>query len=179
MPRIQVALEHMRANLRDFGLTSRVSFRKAQDGRNPRTEALGGSALTGPSMSLRRRKTGTGAATSPSRRSSTGAGSRETSKREGKARLAFALVSDPSGRLYPAPMPLEFGVFQGASVGPRPWDVTEPLRIRRDIEVGIAADAAGFDTYWAPSTTASRSTRTGRRRTSPAWRSACRRNASA
>jgi hypothetical protein len=27
-------------------------------------------------------------------------------------------------------MPLEFGVFQGASVGPRPWDVTEPLRIR-------------------------------------------------
>ena len=47
-------------------------------------------------------------------------------------------------------MPLEFGVFQGASVGPRPWDVTEPLRIRRDIEVGIAADAAGFDTYWAP-----------------------------
>ncbi len=60
------------------------------------------------------------------------------------------MVSDPSGRLYPAPMPLEFGVFQGASVGPRPWDVTEPQRIRRDIEVGIAADAAGFDTYWAP-----------------------------
>ena len=47
-------------------------------------------------------------------------------------------------------MPLEFGVFQGASVGPRPWDTTEPQRIRRDIEVGIAADAAGFDTYWAP-----------------------------
>jgi len=47
-------------------------------------------------------------------------------------------------------MPLEFGVFQGASVGPRPWDQTEPTRIRHDIEVGIAADAAGFDTYWAP-----------------------------
>ena len=57
------------------------------------------------------------------------------------------VVTDPPSRLYPAAMPLEFGVFQGASVGPRPWDVTEPQRIRRDIEVGIAADAAGFDTY--------------------------------
>jgi len=47
-------------------------------------------------------------------------------------------------------VPLEFGVFQGASVGPQPWDVTEPRRIRNDIDVGIAADAAGFDTYWAP-----------------------------
>jgi alkanesulfonate monooxygenase SsuD/methylene tetrahydromethanopterin reductase-like flavin-dependent oxidoreductase (luciferase family) len=47
-------------------------------------------------------------------------------------------------------MPLEFGVFQGAAVGPRPWDVTEPRRLRNDVEVGIAADAAGFDTYWAP-----------------------------
>src|SRR5262249_7154902 len=47
-------------------------------------------------------------------------------------------------------MPLEFGVFQGASVGPRPWDVTEPLRIRRDIEVRVPADAAVFDPYWAP-----------------------------
>jgi alkanesulfonate monooxygenase SsuD/methylene tetrahydromethanopterin reductase-like flavin-dependent oxidoreductase (luciferase family) len=47
-------------------------------------------------------------------------------------------------------VPLEFGVFQGASVGPRPWDVTEPQRIRNDVAVGIAADAAGFDTYWAP-----------------------------
>jgi alkanesulfonate monooxygenase SsuD/methylene tetrahydromethanopterin reductase-like flavin-dependent oxidoreductase (luciferase family) len=45
---------------------------------------------------------------------------------------------------------MEFGVFQGASVGPRPWDVSEPLRIKRDIEVGIAADRAGFDTFWAP-----------------------------
>ena len=47
-------------------------------------------------------------------------------------------------------MPLEFGVFQGASVGPQPWDETEPRRIRNDVAVGIAADAAGFDTYWAP-----------------------------
>jgi alkanesulfonate monooxygenase SsuD/methylene tetrahydromethanopterin reductase-like flavin-dependent oxidoreductase (luciferase family) len=47
-------------------------------------------------------------------------------------------------------VPLEFGVFQGASVGPRPWDETEPQRLRNDVAVGIAADAAGFDTYWAP-----------------------------
>ena len=47
-------------------------------------------------------------------------------------------------------MPLEFGVFQGASVGPPPWDVTEPRRLRNDVAVGIAADAAGFDAYWAP-----------------------------
>ena len=45
---------------------------------------------------------------------------------------------------------MEFGVFQGASVGPRPWDEKEPQRIKRDIEVGIAADRAGFDTFWAP-----------------------------
>ena len=45
---------------------------------------------------------------------------------------------------------MEFGVFQGASVGPRPWDETEPLRIRRDIEIGVAADRAGFDAFWAP-----------------------------
>ena len=29
---------------------------------------------------------------------------------------------------------MEFGVFQGASVGPRPWDETEPQRIR---DIGI------------------------------------------
>ena len=45
---------------------------------------------------------------------------------------------------------MEFGVFQGASVGPRPWEVTEPLRIRRDVELGVAADRAGFDAFWAP-----------------------------
>ncbi len=47
-------------------------------------------------------------------------------------------------------MSLEFGVFQGASVGPRPWGDREARRIRQDIEVGIAADRAGFDTFWAP-----------------------------
>jgi alkanesulfonate monooxygenase SsuD/methylene tetrahydromethanopterin reductase-like flavin-dependent oxidoreductase (luciferase family) len=45
---------------------------------------------------------------------------------------------------------MEFGVFQGASVGPRPWDAKERERIKNDIEVGIAADRAGFDTFWAP-----------------------------
>jgi alkanesulfonate monooxygenase SsuD/methylene tetrahydromethanopterin reductase-like flavin-dependent oxidoreductase (luciferase family) len=45
---------------------------------------------------------------------------------------------------------MEFGVFQGASMGPRPWAFTEAERIRRDIEIGIAADRADFDTFWAP-----------------------------
>ncbi len=45
---------------------------------------------------------------------------------------------------------MELGVFQGASVGPRPWEEAEPLRIRRDVDVGVAADRAGFDTFWAP-----------------------------
>jgi alkanesulfonate monooxygenase SsuD/methylene tetrahydromethanopterin reductase-like flavin-dependent oxidoreductase (luciferase family) len=45
---------------------------------------------------------------------------------------------------------MEFGIFQAASVGPRPWDETEPLRIRRDVEIGVAADRAGFDAFWAP-----------------------------
>lgn len=45
---------------------------------------------------------------------------------------------------------MEVGVFQGASVGPRPWDQSEPERIRRDIEIGVAADEAGFDYFWAP-----------------------------
>jgi alkanesulfonate monooxygenase SsuD/methylene tetrahydromethanopterin reductase-like flavin-dependent oxidoreductase (luciferase family) len=45
---------------------------------------------------------------------------------------------------------VEVGVFQGASVGPRPWDEKEPQRLLRDLEVGIAADRAGFDTFWAP-----------------------------
>ncbi len=44
----------------------------------------------------------------------------------------------------------ELGVFQGASVGPRPWKDSEPQRLRHDIEIGIAADRAGFDTFWAP-----------------------------
>jgi alkanesulfonate monooxygenase SsuD/methylene tetrahydromethanopterin reductase-like flavin-dependent oxidoreductase (luciferase family) len=45
---------------------------------------------------------------------------------------------------------MEFGVFMGATVGPRPWEEREPLRLRRDVEIGIAADRAGFDTFWAP-----------------------------
>jgi alkanesulfonate monooxygenase SsuD/methylene tetrahydromethanopterin reductase-like flavin-dependent oxidoreductase (luciferase family) len=45
---------------------------------------------------------------------------------------------------------MEVGVFQGASIGPQPWDVREPERLRHDIEIGIAADRAGFDTFWAP-----------------------------
>ncbi len=45
---------------------------------------------------------------------------------------------------------MEFGIFQGASVGPRPWEEAEPLRIRHDVEMGVAADRAGFDAFWAP-----------------------------
>jgi len=45
---------------------------------------------------------------------------------------------------------MEIGVFHGASVGPRPWEEAEPARFRRDVEIGVAADAAGFDTFWAP-----------------------------
>ena len=45
---------------------------------------------------------------------------------------------------------MEFGVFTGGSVGPRPWEEREPLRLRRDVEIGIAADKAGYETYWAP-----------------------------
>ena len=45
---------------------------------------------------------------------------------------------------------MEVGVFQGASVGLRPWDQSEPARIRRDVEIGVAADEAGFDYFWAP-----------------------------
>src|SRR5215468_9674434 len=45
---------------------------------------------------------------------------------------------------------VEFGVFTGGSVGPRPWEEREPLRLRRDVEIRNAADAAGYETYWAP-----------------------------
>jgi len=45
---------------------------------------------------------------------------------------------------------MEFGVFTGGTVGPRPWEEREPLRLRRDVEIGIAADRAGFDSFWAP-----------------------------
>ncbi len=45
---------------------------------------------------------------------------------------------------------MEFGIFQGASVGPQPWDVAEPARIRNDVELGVVADRVGFDYFWAP-----------------------------
>lgn len=45
---------------------------------------------------------------------------------------------------------MEFGIFQAATVGPRPWDESEPERIRQDIEMGVAAERAGFDAFWAP-----------------------------
>jgi alkanesulfonate monooxygenase SsuD/methylene tetrahydromethanopterin reductase-like flavin-dependent oxidoreductase (luciferase family) len=45
---------------------------------------------------------------------------------------------------------MEFGVFQGASVGPRPWHESEPRRILADVEIGVEADRAGFDIFWAP-----------------------------
>ena len=45
---------------------------------------------------------------------------------------------------------MEFGIFQAATVGERPWDESEPQRIRNDIEMGVVADEAGFDAFWAP-----------------------------
>ncbi len=45
---------------------------------------------------------------------------------------------------------MEIGVFQGAQAGPKPREETEPRRIRWDVEIGVAADRAGFDTFWAP-----------------------------
>jgi alkanesulfonate monooxygenase SsuD/methylene tetrahydromethanopterin reductase-like flavin-dependent oxidoreductase (luciferase family) len=45
---------------------------------------------------------------------------------------------------------MQFGVFMGGSVGPQPWDQSEPLRLRRDVEIGVTADRAGFDAFWAP-----------------------------
>ena len=44
-------------------------------------------------------------------------------------------------------MSLEFGVFQGASVGPRPWDVSEPRRLRNDVAIGVAAGPEGRSRY--------------------------------
>lgn len=45
---------------------------------------------------------------------------------------------------------MDFGVFCSAVVGPRPWEETEPERFRQDLEMGVAAEAAGFDSFWAP-----------------------------
>jgi alkanesulfonate monooxygenase SsuD/methylene tetrahydromethanopterin reductase-like flavin-dependent oxidoreductase (luciferase family) len=45
---------------------------------------------------------------------------------------------------------MEFGVFATGTVGPKPWDESEPRVLRADVKSGIVADAAGFDTFWAP-----------------------------
>jgi len=45
---------------------------------------------------------------------------------------------------------MEFGIFCSAPVGPPPWDEAEPRRLREDLELGVAAEAAGFDSFWAP-----------------------------
>ena len=45
---------------------------------------------------------------------------------------------------------MEFGIFCAAPVGPKPWDESEPRRLREDLELGIAAEEAGFDSFWAP-----------------------------
>lgn len=45
---------------------------------------------------------------------------------------------------------MEFGIFCAAPVGPRPWDEAEPRRLREDLELGVGAEAAGFDSFWAP-----------------------------
>jgi alkanesulfonate monooxygenase SsuD/methylene tetrahydromethanopterin reductase-like flavin-dependent oxidoreductase (luciferase family) len=45
---------------------------------------------------------------------------------------------------------MEFGVSAGRTVGPRPWDEREACRLRRDVEIGVAADRAGFGSFRAP-----------------------------
>ena len=45
---------------------------------------------------------------------------------------------------------MDFGVFCSAVVGPRPWTESEPRRFHEDLEMGVAAEAAGFDSFWAP-----------------------------
>jgi alkanesulfonate monooxygenase SsuD/methylene tetrahydromethanopterin reductase-like flavin-dependent oxidoreductase (luciferase family) len=45
---------------------------------------------------------------------------------------------------------MDFGVFCSAVVGPRPWDKSEPERFHQDLEMGVAAEVAGFDSFWAP-----------------------------
>ncbi len=45
---------------------------------------------------------------------------------------------------------MEFGVFATGTVGPKPWDESEPRVLRADVQSGIVADGAGFDTFWAP-----------------------------
>jgi alkanesulfonate monooxygenase SsuD/methylene tetrahydromethanopterin reductase-like flavin-dependent oxidoreductase (luciferase family) len=45
---------------------------------------------------------------------------------------------------------MDFGVFCTAVVGPPPWEESEPERFHQDLEMGVAAEAAGFDSFWAP-----------------------------
>ena len=45
---------------------------------------------------------------------------------------------------------MEFGIFSTGTVGPKPWDESEPRVLRADVTSGIVADEAGFDTFWAP-----------------------------
>jgi alkanesulfonate monooxygenase SsuD/methylene tetrahydromethanopterin reductase-like flavin-dependent oxidoreductase (luciferase family) len=45
---------------------------------------------------------------------------------------------------------MEFGVFSTGTVGPKPWDESEPRVLRADVQSGIVADECGFDTFWAP-----------------------------
>ena len=45
---------------------------------------------------------------------------------------------------------MDFGIFCSAVVGPKPWETSEPERFQQDLEVGVAAEAAGFDSFWAP-----------------------------
>ncbi len=45
---------------------------------------------------------------------------------------------------------MEFGVFATGTVGPKPWDESEPKVLRADVQSGIVADEVGFDTFWAP-----------------------------
>lgn len=45
---------------------------------------------------------------------------------------------------------MDFGVFCSAVVGPPPWEEAEPRCFHQDLEMGVAAEAAGFDSFWAP-----------------------------
>lgn len=45
---------------------------------------------------------------------------------------------------------MEFAAVCSATVGPRPWEESEPRRLREDLEIGVAAEQAGFDSFWAP-----------------------------
>ena len=44
---------------------------------------------------------------------------------------------------------MEFGVFATGTVGPKPWDESEPRVLRADVKSGIVADECGFDTFLA------------------------------